>query len=63
MMVSLVSIDVNQANSNETTDQAIKKLLDYCATHPYATIRYNKSYMVLHVHSEEIIPFIIAVPH
>ena len=51
IMVSLVSIALNQAKSNETTSQAIKKMLDYCDTHPYATIRYNQSYMLIRVQS------------
>ena len=51
MMSELGYIYENQANSNETTDQATKKLLDYCSTHPDAKIRYNKSIMVLRIHS------------
>ena len=50
-MVALVSISHIQSKINETTVQAIKQLLDYCATHLDATIIYKQSYMVLRVHS------------
>ena len=50
VLLSLGSSVVSQATINETIDQAIKQLLDYCPTHPYSTIIYNKSGMLLHVH-------------
>ena len=50
-MIALGSTAANQSKINETTSQAIKQLLYYCATHPYAIIRYKQSNMVLHVHS------------
>ena len=38
IMLSLGSIADNQANINKTNTKAIKRLLYYCATYPYATI-------------------------
>ena len=52
ILVDLGSIDANKSNRNETTAQAIKKLLDYCATHPYSKIRYKQSNVVLCVTSD-----------
>ena len=52
ILVALGPIAVNQAKSYETTDQAIKQLLYYCDTLPYATLRYKKSDMVIRVHSD-----------
>ena len=52
MMSELGYIYENQANSNETTAQATKQLLDYCVTHPDATRRCNQNDMVIRVHSD-----------
>ena len=41
ILVDLVSIASNQINSNETTTQSIKQLLDHCDTYPNTTIRYK----------------------
>ena len=51
MLVDLRSISDNQANINDTTAEAIKQVLYECATHPDATIIYNQSNMVIHIHS------------
>ena len=51
IMVALVSISDERAKSNDTTYQSIKQLLDYCTTHPYTTIIYKQSNMVIHFHS------------
>ena len=48
-MVDLISIATNQANRNESTDQYIKKLLKYCATHTDVTIGYKEIDMLLHI--------------
>jgi hypothetical protein len=40
----------NQGNIK--TQTAENQLLDYLATHPAATIRYHKSDMILHIHSD-----------
>ena len=54
MLVSLEYIASHKTESNKTTSQAIKQILDYCATHPYATIWYKESDMVIYVHSGDI---------
>ena len=51
MLVALGSISENQTTINETTSQAIKQLLDYCATHTDATIIYKLSNMMFRIHS------------
>jgi hypothetical protein len=38
--------------ATEKTQVATNQLLDYLATHPYATIRYHASDMILHIHSD-----------
>ena len=43
---------MNQAKINESTDQVIKQLLDYSATHPDDTIRYKQSDMVIRINSD-----------
>ena len=52
MLSELGSIAENKANSNETTVQSIKQLLNYCATHLDATKIYNQNEIVLCVHSD-----------
>ena len=52
ILVALGSIAVNQAKRNETTAQAIKQLVYYCATHPDSTIRYKQLDMLLCVRSD-----------
>jgi hypothetical protein len=47
--------NTNKEHSQQTTQatmQAITQLLNYCATHPEATVRYIASNMVLHVESD-----------
>jgi hypothetical protein len=52
MLVSLNAISAAQSKATEHTATAIVHLLDYAATHPDATLRYKRSDMVLHVHSD-----------
>ncbi len=52
VLVALSSIASAQASPTELTLSLIKKLLDYVATHPDAILKYNKSNMVLAVHSD-----------
>jgi hypothetical protein len=52
MLVALSSLASQQTKSTETTAKAITKLLNYCATHPDATIRYHASDMILQVVSD-----------
>ena len=47
MLVALGSIAAQQNNPTAKTLSEVTWLLDYCATHPDATIQYNKSDMVL----------------
>jgi hypothetical protein len=48
----LNDINTEQNKATEKTQAATNKLLDYLATHPYATIRYHASDMILHIHSD-----------
>jgi hypothetical protein len=41
-----------QTKETEKTQAAADQLLEYMATHPDATIRYHKSEMILHIHSD-----------
>jgi hypothetical protein len=48
----LNDIVTEQTKAIEKTQAATNQLLYYLATHPDATIRYNASYMILHIHSD-----------
>ena len=52
VLVALSSIASMQATPTELTMELIKILLDYVATHPDAILTYEKSDMVLAVHSD-----------
>ena len=52
ILVALGYISSAQSKINETTNQANKRLLDYCATHTYSLIRYKEIYMFLLIHSD-----------
>ena len=52
MRVALSTIATAQAQATENTADAVVQLLNYAATHPDATIRYNASAMVLWDHSD-----------
>jgi hypothetical protein len=41
-----------QTKATEKTQAAADQILDYLATHPDDTIRYHKSDMILHIHSD-----------
>jgi hypothetical protein len=41
-----------QSNTTEVTADKVKKLLNYCNTHPEKKIRYHTSDMILHIHSD-----------
>jgi hypothetical protein len=51
-LVQLNDIATEPTKATEKTQVATNQLLDYVATHPYATIRYHASYMILHIHSD-----------
>ena len=52
LLVALGSIASQQSKPTERTMSEVTWLLDYCATHPEATIRYNASGMVLWTDSD-----------
>ena len=52
MLPGLNTISSSQAAGTRATMLACTKLLNYAATHPNATIRYHKSGMILHIHSD-----------
>lgn len=51
MLLLLNALVVAQKNSAQATIQALVHFLNYCATHPGATLCYHASNMILHIHS------------
>jgi hypothetical protein len=45
-------IATEQTKATEKTQATTNQMLDYLATHPDATIRYNASDMILEIHSD-----------
>jgi hypothetical protein len=52
MLVALGTLASAQSKGTETTAQAVTQLLNYCATHPDATVCYSAIGMVLRIHSD-----------
>jgi hypothetical protein len=52
MLVALGTLASAQTESTQATAEAAIHLLNYAATHPDATVRYHKSGMILHIHSD-----------
>ena len=52
MLHALNVLATQQAKGTENTIKAMNHFLNYCATHPDATIRYHASDMILHVHTD-----------
>jgi hypothetical protein len=52
VLMPLNDIATEKTKVTEKTQAATNQLLDYLATHPDATIRYNSSHMILHIHSD-----------
>ena len=52
MLVALGTLASAQTKATTNTMKAANQLLDYAATHPNAKIRFKKSDMILHVHSD-----------
>ena len=50
--MALIAISSAQATGTTATAAAVTWLLDYAATYPNATIRYNASQMILCIHSD-----------
>ena len=53
LLVALGTLASAQTKGTQATAKALKKLLNYAATHPDATIRYTKSGMILHISSDD----------
>jgi hypothetical protein len=53
MLVTLGTLASAQSQGTEATAKACTHLLNYCATHPNAVIRYTASGMILHLHSAD----------
>ena len=51
LLVALGSLASAKFRGTVATARAATQLLDYCATHPDATVRYHASDMILHIHS------------
>jgi hypothetical protein len=52
MLTAIGTLALQQTNGTKATLQALTQLLNYCSTHPDATIRYIASDMILHVESD-----------
>ncbi len=52
MLVALGTLASAQTKGTQATAKAMKKLLNYAATHPNAVIKYTASGMILHIHSD-----------
>jgi hypothetical protein len=52
MRVALGTISSAQTKGTEETARAVTYLLNYCASHPEATVRFSASKMILNVHSD-----------
>jgi hypothetical protein len=52
IMMAISSLASQQATATEDTEEKLIQLLNYCATHPDATIRYRNSDMILNIHSD-----------
>jgi hypothetical protein len=50
-MMAISSLALQQATETEDTEAKMIQLLNYCATHPGATIRYRASDMILNINS------------
>lgn len=52
LLMTLSTIAHEQCKATKKTELSVKQLLDYCATHPDATVRFVASDMVLNIHSD-----------
>jgi hypothetical protein len=52
MLPAIGTLASQQAHGTKATLEALTQLLNYCATHPDAKVRFIASDMVLHVHSD-----------
>jgi hypothetical protein len=54
MNVTLSTLALHQTKATEQTKKDAIKFLNYCATHPVATMRYHASNMILKLHSNAL---------
>ena len=54
ILVALVTIAAAHTSGTIGTEKAMRKLLDYCATHPNLKLRHMASGMVLKSHSDAL---------
>jgi len=52
MLVTLSSLASRQSKATKLTNKDVNQLLNYCATHPTAILRYHSSDMLLQIHSD-----------
>eukprot|EP00804_Cyclotella_cryptica_P004885 CCRYP_004953-RA/>CCRYP_004953-RA protein AED:0.21 eAED:0.22 QI:0/0/0/1/0.5/0.33/3/0/1060 len=52
ILLSLSAIASKQAHPTQLTQKRCQQLLDYCASHPDAVVRFQASDMVLNIHSD-----------
>jgi hypothetical protein len=52
MLVAISLLSTEQSKGTKQTLAAVTQLLNYCATHPDAIVRYHASDMALHIHSD-----------
>ena len=52
MLVAIGSLAAAQSKGTESTAKKVTQLLDYCTTHTYAIIRYQRSDMILALNSK-----------
>ena len=52
LLVALGTLASAQSNPTDATMAAVAQILNYCATHPDAVVRYKASGMALHIHSD-----------
>ena len=52
MLVALNEIGTRQANPTPSTKAKAEYLMDYTATHPYTTVRFHASNMILYMYSD-----------
>jgi hypothetical protein len=52
LLVALNSLAAEQSKGTKITAKAVVQILNYCAIHPNATLRYRASQMILHIDSD-----------
>ena len=52
MLHALHILAAKQTKGNNETMEAMEHFVDYCATHPNATVRIQASEMILKIHSD-----------